>query len=78
MANARCSAKSQNLTTYKTSLSRDSLKCGYYKPISVTVVRETPLDESVREAFYHPAIVLLDRISNAKNSTDGKEGEANG
>ena len=79
MANVRYSAATpQHLTTYKTSLSRDSLKCGYYKPLSVTVVRETPLDESVRAAFYHPAVVLLDRISKVKNGADRKAGEANG
>lgn len=79
MANVKyCTAKPQHLTTYQTSLSRDSLKCGYYKPLSVTVVRETPLDESTREAFYHPAVVLLDKISKVKNSSDRKAGEVNG
>jgi len=71
-------AKVQQLTTYKTSLSRDSLKYGCYKPISITIVQETPLDESVKETFYHPAVVLLDKISKANYDADGKEGEANG
>ena len=79
MANAAASAsKSNHLTRYKTSLTRDSLKWGYYKPIEVTVVEKTPLDEKNRAAFYHPAVVLLDKIFKARNELEGKGGESNG
>ncbi len=62
-------SKQNHLTLYKTSLSRDSLKCGYYKPLSVTVVKEIPIDEGARESFYHPAVMILDLLYKAKNST---------
>lgn len=54
------------LQVYCATVARSDLRMGVHEPVAVTLVRESSLDEYGRRNFYHPAVLLLDRICREK------------